>query len=85
MCLSMDISVWKITLRFFALSLREIVAKPRLIILIGRFRLFGLNRKYSVLFGLTDNLFDIIHEKTSLTQDSLVVEADKVSSRENDK
>ena len=46
MCLSMDISVWQITSKFFALSLGEIVLEPRLVILTGRFTLFGLNRRY---------------------------------------
>ena len=85
MCLSMDISVRKIKPRFFALLLGEIVLEPRLIILTGRFTLFGLNRRYSVVFGLTDNLFDIIHENTSLIQDSIVEKADEASSGENDK
>ena len=66
MCLSMDILVWKIAPRFFALSLSEIVLEPRLLILTERLTLFGLNSRYSVLFGLTDNLFDIIHENTVL-------------------
>ena len=46
--------------------------EPRLIILTGRFTLFGLNRRYSILFALTDNLFDVFHENTSLIQDSIV-------------
>ena len=50
----------KIIPRFFALLLGEIVLEPSLIILTGRFTLFGLNRRYSVLFGLTDNLFDVM-------------------------
>ena len=85
MCLSTDISVRKIKPRFFALSLGEIVLEPRLIILTGRFTLFELNRRYSVVFGLTDNLFDIIHENTSLIQDSIVEKADEANSGENDK
>ena len=63
----------KITPRYFALSLGEIGLEPRLILLTGRFKLFGLNRRYSVLFRLTDNLFDVIHENTSLIQDSIIV------------
>ena len=59
------LSVWKIGPRFFALSLGDIVLEPKLIILTGRFTLFGLNRRYSVLCGLTDNLFNVIHENTS--------------------
>ena len=85
MCFSMDISVWKITTRFFALSLGEQVLEPKLIILTGRFTLFGLNSRYSVLFELTDILFDIIQENTSLIQNSIVKKADQVSSGENDK
>ena len=85
MCLSMNISVWKITPRYFALSIREIVLEPRLILLTGRCTLFGLNRRYSVLFGLTDNLFDIILENTSLIQDSIIEKADEANSGENDK
>ena len=82
MCLFMDISV---TPRFFAESLGEIVLEPRLIILAGRFIFFGLNGRYLVLFGLTDNLFDVSHENTSLIQDSIVEKADEVSLGENDK
>ena len=78
-------SVWKITPRFPALSLGEIVLEPRLIILKGRFTLFGLNRRYSVLFGLTDNLIDIIHENISPIQDSIVEKAEEANSREKDK
>ena len=69
---------------FFALSPGEQVLESRLIILTGRFTLFGLNRRYSVLFGLTDNLFDIL-ENTSLLQDSIVEKADEASSGENNK
>ena len=83
--LSLDISVWKITSWFFALSLGEIVLEPRLIILTGRFTLFGLNKRYSELCGLTDNLFDVIHENTSLIQDSIVEKADEPSPGENHK
>ena len=43
-------TVRKITPRFFALSLGKIVLEPRLIILIRKITLFGLNRRYSVLF-----------------------------------
>ena len=86
MCLSMDISIWKIN-KFFALSLWEIVWQSRLIILIGRFTLFGLNRRYLVLFGLTDidNLFDVILENTAPIQDSFGEKANKASSGEKDK
>ena len=40
---------------------------------------------YSVLFGLTDNLFDIIHENTSLIQDSILEKVDEARLGENDK
>ena len=59
------------------------ILEPRLIILTGRFTLFGLNKRYSILFGLTDNLFDIIH--TSLIQDSIIGKVDEANSGENDK
>ena len=85
MCLSMDESVWKITPRFFTKSLGKIVLEPRLIILTGRFTLFGLNRRCSVLFRLIDNLFDITHSNTSLIQDSIIEKADEANLGENDK
>ena len=78
------ISLKNYTTVFYAV-LGEKVLKPRLIILKGRFTSFGLNRRYSVLFGLTDNLFDFIHENTALIQDSIVEKADEASSGENDK
>ena len=81
----MDIPVWKITPRSFALSQGEIVCDLRLLILTERFTLFGLDKRYSVLFGLTDNLFIVIHENTSLVYDSIVEKADEASSGENDK
>ena len=84
MCLFMDLSVWKITPRFFALSLGEIVLELIFIMLTGRFSLFGLNRRYSILFGLTNNLFDIINENTSLIQDLIIEKADEANSGEND-
>ena len=70
---------------FFAASLGEIVLEPRLIIITRRFTLFGLNKGYSNLLELTDNLFDVIHENTSITQDSMVGKVDEASSGENDK
>ena len=36
----------------------------------GLLKCFGLKRKYSVLFGLTDNLLATIHENISLICDS---------------
>ena len=53
------------------------------IILTGRFALHGLNSRYSVVLGLTDKLFDVIHENTSLIQDSILEQANEVSSGEN--
>ena len=35
----------------------------------------GLNSRYSVLLGLTDNLFDVIYENASLIQDSIAKRA----------
>ena len=83
MYLSIDILVWKITLKCFAVSLGDIVLEPRLIILTGRFTL--LNSRYSVLLELTDNLFEVIHVNTSLIQDLIVEKADEARSGENDK
>ena len=40
--------------------------------------LLGLNSRYSVLLGLIDNLFDVIHTNTSLIQDSIVERANEV-------
>ena len=47
--------------------------------------LLEFNSKYSVLLGLTDNLFDVFHENTSLILDSIAERANEVSSGENDK
>ena len=49
--------IWfeKITPKFFAKSLGEIILESRLIVFTGGFILLGLNSKYSVLLGLTDN------------------------------
>ena len=85
MCLSRDISVWKITPRFFAESLGEIILESRSIVFIWEFILLGLNSRYSVLLGSTVNLFDVIHENTSLIQNSIAERANEVSSWENDK
>ena len=70
---------------FLAESLGEIISESRLIVCTGGFILLRLNSRYSVLLGLTDNLFDVIHENTSLIQDSIVERANEVSSGENDK
>ena len=59
--------------KVFTQSLGEIVLEPKLIILTGRFILFGQNRRYSVLFELIDSLFDVNHENTSLIEDCIVL------------
>ena len=63
--------------KVFAELLGEIILESRLIVFTGGFTLFGLNSRYSVLLGLTDNL--------SLTQDSIVERANELSLGENDK
>ena len=63
-CLSMDISDWKIISRFFADRLGKIVFKLRLM-LTGTLIFFLINRRCSVSSGFTDSLFPIIKEKTS--------------------
>ena len=70
---------------FFVESLGEIILESRLTIFAGRFILHGLNIRYSVLLGLIDNLFDVIHENISLIQDSIAERANEVNSGENDK
>ena len=55
MCLSTDISDWKTTPRFFAESFGEIMLELILMLQFGLLKCFGLKRRYSVLFGLTDN------------------------------
>ena len=83
-CLSIDILDWKITPKFFAHSLSEMVFKLRLM-LAETLIFFELNRRYSVLSRLTDSLFPIIHEKISLMQVSIDVKAEEANSGENDK
>ena len=83
--LSRDISVWKITPVFFAELLREIILESRLVMFTGGFIILGLNSWYSVLLGLTDSLFDVIHENAPLIQDSIAESANEVSSGENKK
>ena len=51
----------------------------------GRVILLGLNSRNSVSLGLTDNLFDVIHENTFLLQDSIAEKANEVCSGENNK
>ena len=55
------------------------------IVFTGGFILLGLNSRYSVLLGLTDNLIDVIFENTSLIQGSIAERANEVSSGENNK
>ena len=71
----------KIYTEFFAHSLGEIVFKLRLT---GTLIFFELNRRYSVLSGLTDSLFPIIHEKIFLMQVSIDMKAE-ANSGENDR
>ena len=56
---------------------RYSIGRPRLIILTGRFILFGLNCRYTISLGYTDNIFDVIHAKTSLIQDKIVEKSDE--------
>ena len=79
-CLSRDISVRKIIPRFFTESLGKIILESRLIVFTGGFTLFEWNSRYSVLLGLTDILFDVIHKNTSLIQESIVEMANEVRS-----
>ena len=60
------------------------------LMLTGTLIFFELNRRYSVLSGLTDSLFPIIHEKISLISLSLIqvsidVKAEEANSGENDR
>ena len=61
--------------KIFAKSQGEIILESRLTVFTGGFILLGLNSRYSVLLGLTDNLFDVIHENTSLLQNSIAERA----------
>ena len=47
--------------------------------LTGTLIFFELNRRYSVLSGLTDSLFPIIHVKISLIQVSIDVKAEEAN------
>ena len=60
------------------------VFKLRLM-LTGTLIFFKLNRRYSVLSGLVDSLFSIIHEKISLMQVSIDVKAEEANSGKNDR
>ena len=59
--------------------------ESRLIVFTEGFKLFGLNSRYLVSLGLTDNLFDVIHKNTYLIQDSIIERANEVSLGKNDK
>ena len=84
MCLSIDITVTKITPICSCRIIRKNSFRARLIILTGKFTLFGLCSRYSALWGLTSNLFDVINENASLIHDSNVEKAYDASSGEND-
>ena len=56
---------------FCRISGRNNIIESRLIVFTGGIISLGINSRYSVLLGLTDNLSDVIHENTSLTQDSV--------------
>ena len=84
MCLSIDISDWKTTPRFFAELVGEIILESILMLQFGLLRFLGLKRRYSVLFGLTDNLLATIQENISLIHDS-INEKTVVTSGEKDK
>ena len=64
--------------RIFAESFSEIVQKSILILLFGLLKYFELERRYSILFGLTGNLFKAIQENISLIHNSSI-EKPKVS------
>ena len=49
------------------------------LMLTGTLIFFELNRRYSVLSGLTDSLFPIIHEKISVMQVSINVKAEEAN------
>ena len=74
----------KLNQGFFAESLGEIILESRLIVFTECFKLLGLNSGYSVLLGLTENFPDVMHENTSLIQDSIAERVNEVSSGEND-
>ena len=71
MRLSIDISDWKTTPRFFAELFGEVILESILMQQFGLLKCFGLERRYSVLFGLTDYLLATIQENISLTHDSI--------------
>ena len=81
MCLSeTHISEWKITPELFG----KIILESTLMVLFELFKCFGLKRRYSVLFRLTDNLPATIQDNIFLILDS-INEKTVVSSDEKDK
>ena len=71
MGLSIDISAWKTTPKFFAELFGKIILESILMQQFGLLKCFGLKKRYSVLFRLTDNLLATIHENLSLIHDSI--------------
>ena len=85
-CLSIDISDWTITPRFFAHSLGEMVFKLRLMLTGINIDIFWIKQViFSFIRIITDSLFPIIHENISLMQVSIDVKVEKTNSGENDK
>ena len=84
MCLSIDISDWQTTSRFFTDTFSEIMLESILMLQFGLLKCFGLKRRYSVLFGFTNNLFVTIQANISLIHDS-INEKTVVNSGEKDK
>ena len=66
-----DKSDWKTTTRFFAVLVGEIILESILMLQFGLLKCFTSKRRYSVLFGLTDNLLATIRENISLIYDSI--------------
>ena len=55
------------------------------LMLTGTLIYFELNRRYSVLSGITDSFFPIIHKKISLMQVSIDVKVEEANTGENDR
>ena len=62
---------------------KKTIESRLLLVFTGEFILFGLCSNYSVSFGLTDNLLDVIHENIPLIQDSIAEGANEESSGAN--
>ena len=71
MCLSIDMLDWNTTPTFFAELFGEIMLESILMLQFGLMKCFRLKRRYSVLFGLTDNLLATIQENISLIYNSI--------------